>query len=298
MRFRIPPLSTLRLFEAAGRARSFADAAREVGVTASAVSHAIQSLEDWLGATLFARKRGTLRLTPAGAEYHAAVREAFQILTRELPAPRPNGNRLRLTVVPTFAERLLIPRLSAFCARYQEVALSIDTSHRLAKFPGDGFDAGIRLGTGDWPGLFVHRLLTENLVPVCAPGFVPDDTDIATLPDDLLIYVTSTDDGWADFATANGRPRPDPQRGLRVDTMQIALAAATQGMGIALARLPTAADEISKGRLSALSNEPVPCRQSYFFVTAPEAASHPLIQAMLEWLIEEMDRLRTVGGAA
>ncbi|MFZ5692521.1 MAG: LysR substrate-binding domain-containing protein [Pseudomonadota bacterium] len=292
MRFRIPPLSTLRLFEAAGRARSFSDAAKEVGVTASAVSHAIQSLEDWLGAALFARKRGMLRLTPAGVEYHAQVHAALALLSTSAPRRPSHADRLRLTVVPTFAERLLAPRLHEFMGRYPELSLSIDTSHTLAKFPGDGFDAGIRLGTGPWPDLYVRHILTETMVPVCAPGFVAPGFDAGSISDRQMISVTTTDDGWADWCAANGRPAPDPDRGLRVDTMQMALVAASQGMGIALARLPSAAADIEDGTLVMLNSCPVPCRQAYWFVTAMNADPQPIIEALFGWLQDEMERLQ------
>ncbi len=297
MRYRIPPLSTLRLFEAAGRARTFAEAGKEAGVTASAVSHAIQSLEDWLGAALFARKRGALGLTPAGAEYLAAVREAFDVLAAQTPNPRLAASRLRLTAVPTFAERILVPRLPGFFDRYPDLSLSIDTSHRLATFPGDGFDAAIRLGEGPWPGLEARHLLTETLVPVCAPGFSAGGIDMASVADNLLIYTTGTDDGWRDFAAAHGRPAPDPRRGLRVDTMQMALAAAAQGMGIALARLPTASKEVDVGGLMVLSEKPAPCRQSYWFVAPRETIQSAPIQALMGFLLGEMERLRIAAGA-
>ncbi len=286
----------MRLFEAAGRARSFADAAKEAGVTASAVSHAIQSLEDWLGAALFARKRGALRLTPAGTEYLVAVRDAFGILANEVPRPHLGAGRLRLTVVPTFAERILIPRLPGFFERYPDMSLSIDTSHQLAKFPGDGFDAGIRLGAGPWPELHMRHLLTETLMPVCAPDFHAVGTKVVAMPDDFFIHTTGTDAGWGTWAAANGRPPPAPQRGLRVDTMQMALVAAAQGMGVALARLPSAAEEISQGGLTTLSDTPVRCPQSYWFVTAPEALQRAEIEALVGWLADEMDGLQSAAG--
>jgi DNA-binding transcriptional LysR family regulator len=292
MKFRIPPLSTLRLFEAAGRARSFSEAAKEVGVTASAVSHAIQSLEDWLGSALFARKRGMLRLTPAGAEYHAQVHAALSLLSTAGPRRPAHAGKLRLTVVPTFAERLLAPRLHEFLGRYPDLLLSIDTSHTLARFPADGFDAGIRLGAGQWPDVRVRHLLTETMVPVCAPGFVAPGAITDSISDRQMISVTSTDDGWADWCAANGMPAPDPDRGLRVDTMQMALVAASQGMGIALARLPSAVAYIAEAKLVMLGARAVPCRHSYWFVTAMNAAPQPVVEVFYDWLKDHMERLR------
>ncbi|MFN3350517.1 LysR substrate-binding domain-containing protein [Pseudorhodoplanes sp.] len=298
MTFRLPPLSTLRLFEAAGRARSFAEAAKEAGVTASAVSHAVQSLEDWLGAALFAQKRGTLRLTPAGADYHKAVHQAFAALAADLARPEARTDRLRLTIVPTFAERILVPRLQGFAAQHPGLSIAIDTSHRLATFPDDGFDAGIRLGSGNWPGLHVQHLLTETLVPVCAPDLFAASTDLRLVPDDRLISITSTDDGWGDWCAANDRAAPDPEKGLRVDTLQMALTAAAQGMGIAMARLPSVVPELRTGGLMALSDKPVACRQSYWLVAAPGATERPLIAAFSAWLLDEMDRLQLRAGKA
>src|SRR5271156_3316401 len=105
MAHRLPPLNSLRLFECAGRRSSFKLAAEELDITASAVSHGIQSLEDWLGVPLFIRSSRALGLAAAGASYLTGVQKALALLasaTDQVPSSRPRS-RLAMSVTPTFA---------------------------------------------------------------------------------------------------------------------------------------------------------------------------------------------------
>src|ERR1700722_7122047 len=147
---RLPPLNSLRLFEAAGRRSSFKLAAEELDVTASAVSHGIQSLEDWLGVPLLIRSSRALGLTDAAPRYLPAVNKALALWNRppyQLPTSRPRS-RLAMSVTPTFASRILLPRLTRFTAGRPSLRIDLDTSYRTVEFPQDGFDIAIRLGKG------------------------------------------------------------------------------------------------------------------------------------------------------
>ncbi|MBV8513447.1 MAG: LysR family transcriptional regulator, partial [Xanthobacteraceae bacterium] len=146
MAFRLPPLSSLRVFEAAARHRSFRKAADELNLTASAVSHAVQTLENWLGVELFSREARGLRLTSAGEAYAPLVNQALALLasaTDRVPGRRPTGT-LALSSAPTFASKILVPRLERFTAQFPNVHLTIDTSTRLVDLTLDDFDVAIR----------------------------------------------------------------------------------------------------------------------------------------------------------
>ena len=206
---RLPPLNSLRLFEAAGRRSSFKSAAEELDITASAVSHGIQSLEDWLGVPLFVRSSRALGLTEAGASYLPAVQKALASLasgTDQVPSSRPRS-RLAMSVTPTFAARLLLPRLTRFTATRPSLRIDLDTSYRTVEFPRDGFDVAIRLGKGEWPGLSAVPLLNEVLVPVCSPVLLQKLDRPTSLCDAPLIHLTRVSEDWDSWARITGLRR-------------------------------------------------------------------------------------------
>lgn len=285
MAYRLPPLKSLRLFEAAGRLGSFKLAAEELFLTPSAVSHGIQALEQWLGLPLFLRGHRSLTLTEEGIAYLAEVRQALDILaaaTDRLAAGRPRG-RLAVTMAPSFGLRWLLPRLPGFRARYPQIDVSVDTAFRLADFPRDGFDCAIRMGRGGWPGQLAAPLVTEQLVPVCAPALAAEVPSVEALKRLPLLHVTTVTDDWAAWLG-----EPPPSGGLRFDTINMALEAAARGLGIALGRLPLVADDLAAGRLVAVLGPPRPSSVGYWFVTSPDAMTRPEVAAFHDWLRQEL----------
>jgi DNA-binding transcriptional LysR family regulator len=287
---RLPPLNSLRLFEAAGRHLSFRSAAEELNVTASAVSHGIQSLEDWLGVPLLARKNRALSLTDAGLSYLPVVREVLTLLASasdQIPAKSPRL-KLALSVSPTFASRLLLPRLSRFTARRHGLQVDIDTSQRSVEFPRDGFDLAIRRGDGQWDGLAAFPLLTETLVPVCSPELLQRLGPLESVCDAPLIHLTIVKEDWAAWAHLTGQSNPDCKRGLRVDTIQMTIDAALQGLGIALGRRPLIDQELEAGHLVTVGLPAARAKGGYWIVALPETMSRPEIIEFREWLEGEL----------
>ena len=157
MALRLPPLASLRLFEAAGRHQSFKLAAEELHLTPGAVGHGIVALERWLGVTLFERRTNGVVLTEAGRDYLAFVSEALATIavgTRRLPNAR-GLRRITISAAPTFALRWLVPRLPSFRERHPDVSLVIDTSPRQVGLPVDNVDLAIRMARA--PGRTWHR---------------------------------------------------------------------------------------------------------------------------------------------
>lgn len=290
MTHRLPPLNNLRLFEASGRHRSFKRAAEELGITSSAVSHGIQSLEDWLGMTLFLRAGSQLTLTESGARYLPAVRDALTLLARasdRIPRQRPSRT-LAISVPPSFAARMLLPRLSGFTALHPTLQLDIDTSYHYVDFPRDGFDCAIRLGTGSWPGLAVASLMTETLVPVCAPE-LREALGPTPLPCDArLIHLTSVSEDWAAWAEVTGIGPVDCRRGLMVDTIEIAIDAAVQGLGVALGRRPIIDRELKQGSLVTLDWPTREASARYWLAAPPEVMTRIEIASFCRWLQREL----------
>ena len=194
---RLPSLNALRAFEAAGRHLSFTRAAEELHVTQAAVSHQIKSLEEQLGIRMFRRGPRGLLLTDAGQSYLPDVREAFQRLTFATDRLLEDDARgaITVSVLPSFAARWLVPRLTRFRADHPDVEVRVSADDRLADFDRDDVDEAIRYGRGDYPGLKSDRFLSEELFPVCSPDLLarlpldrPEDLGRHTLlHDDMRI---------------------------------------------------------------------------------------------------------------
>lgn len=292
MPYRLPPLSTLRLFEAAGRHLSFKLAAEELKITPSAVSHGIQSLEDWLGVALFARGHRSLVLTRAGAAYLPRVREALKLLataTDAVHGRRPSG-RLSVSVAPSFGLRWLIPNLPRFSDSHPDVEVTLDTSYRQIEFPRDGVDLAIRMGRGDWPDLYSACLVVEDLVPVCAPGLADSIGAAADLAGQTLLHVTNVTEDWAVWARLAGLDSLalDLHRGLRFDTIHMALEAAAQGLGVAIGRLPLIAADLASGRLVPVLAPPRRGQTGYWLMAGRESLARPEVLSFRNWICAEL----------
>jgi DNA-binding transcriptional LysR family regulator len=299
MAYRLPPLNNLRLFEAAGRHQSFKRAAQELGITASAVSHGIQALEDWLGVALFLRTSRGLALSEPGAHYLLAARETLTSLAKaseRIPRQRPSRS-LSMSVSPTFAARLLLPRLPRFMAMHPALRLEIDTSFSVVEFPRDGFDFAIRLGKGAWPGLAATALLPETLVPVCSPQLRDLLGPAPALCDARLIHLTTVTEDWESWAAATGRGTLDCRRGLMVDTIEIAIDAAVQGLGVALGRRPIVDRELSAGSLVTLGLPAITATTCYWLTAPPEVMTRLEIASFARWLHRELADLTHASAA-
>jgi len=289
MAYRLPPLNALRMFEAAGRHLSFKLAAEELNVTPSAVSHGIRSLEDWLGVSLFARARRGLVLTGAGAAYLPSVRHVLELLakaTEAVPGRRPSG-RLAVSVAPSFGLRWLVPNLPRFSEKYPDIEVSLDTAHRHVEFPRDGIDLAIRMGRGNWPDLYAVCLAKEELVPVCAPALAatirtPQDLGAAT-----LLHVANVTEDWDSWCALADVHLENPRRGLRFDTIHMALEAAAQGLGVAIGRLPLIAADVAAGRLVPVLAPPRRCATAYWLVAGRESLARPEVVAFRNWIRDE-----------
>ena len=206
MAYRLPPLNSLRLFEAAGRHLSFKAAAEELNLTPSAISHGVLTLEAWLGVDLFLRGNRTLTLTAAGAAYLPQVRAALEMIvgaSNAVPGRKPTG-RLAVSVSPTFGVRWLLPRLVRFSDRHPDIEVSVDTNHRLVEFPRDGIDVAIRMGRGDWPGLDATCLVRKSLVPVCAPRLAAKIRSADDLASKVLLHVVDAREDWGAWSKLAG----------------------------------------------------------------------------------------------
>jgi len=294
MAFRLPPLSSLRVFEAAARHNSFRKAAEELNLTASAVSHGIQTLEGWLGVELFHRGSRGLRLSGAGEIYAPLVNQALSLLakaTDQLPGRKATGT-LSVSSAPTFANKILLPRLERFAAQFPDIRVTIDTSQRVVDLTLDDFDVAIRHAPAKKPAPNWTLLALETLMPVCSPSLKREfgaATDADLLARAPLIHVTAVSSDWNHWFRTSGMPVPPAiDSGLRVDTVQMAFDAAMRGLGIVLGRRPLVDADIESGRLVALVSQTISSGTGYWLVTSQADFQKPEVKLFRQWLLSEL----------
>jgi LysR family transcriptional regulator, glycine cleavage system transcriptional activator len=293
MALRLPPLSSLRVFEAAARHKSFRKAADELNLTASAVSHGIQTLENWLGVELFAREPRGLRLTTAGQVYAPLVNQALSVLakaTDQLPGRKATGT-LSLSCAPTFASMILLPRLEKFLATHPDVRLTVDTSHRMVDLTLDEFDVAVRYSPTEKAAANGILLMAETLQPVCSPALrrqygALDASLLASAP---LVHVMTAPSDWHYWFRASGVQEPASiDAGLRFDTIHLALDAARRGLGIVLGRSPLVDDDIARGTLVPLAADPIASGSGYWLISSPTEFQKPEVKAFANWIVSEL----------
>lgn len=307
---RLPPLNALRAFEAAARLLSFKNAARELHVTAGAVSHQIKLLEDYLGMPLFRRLTRALELTPEAAAMLPHVQEGLQSLVLAVQKARARGGMQALTVVspPNFAARWLIPRLSRFTTTHPDVELHVASrpsmidgreDDEMAPTPPDGAEdapvAMIRFGDGRYPGSRVDRVFSATYVPVCSPKLMAGKHPLRT-PQDLRFHTLLHDDtvveedarpSWSDWLGSAGIRDIDASRGPHFSDASLAFEAALEGMGVALVMKPLVRSDIEAGRLAIPFDLASPASYAYYLVTPESRSGDTATAAFREWLLAE-----------
>jgi len=292
MPLRLPPLATLRIFEAAARLKSFKSAAAELGLTPSAVSHGMDTLEKWLEARLFERSGRAIDLTPIGRQYLPYVAEGLSMIAvgTERITSGPDRRRVAVSVAPTFAAEWLVPRLGRFTSRYPDISVVIDTSHRQALFPLDGVDLAIRMGKGPWPGTTSHLLLREALVPVGSPDYVKGLTDAEGALDwarAVLLHVSSVEHDWPTWLAGACIDVPEPRGHVYFDTAHLAVSAAAQGLGLAIGRDPLVSALLQSGRLVRAAPCAVDIETGYWLASPAGEETRREIRAFQRWVLSE-----------
>src|SRR6185437_9009315 len=236
---RLPAMQALRAFEATARTGSLTRAAEQLSLTHGAVSHQIKSLEEELGVALLERAGRGVRLTDEGERFAARVRIALAEIAEAVreAGDRRNPRQLRITVLPSFAARWLLPRIGRFIAAHREIDVDVRASNALADFRREDLDLGIRHGLGDWPGLVVEKLMEDAYIPVCSPRLARGR--LPKVPADLARHTLLRSDGelWKPWFEAAGLDWEEPARGPMFSDSSHTLQAAIEGQGVALTRI-------------------------------------------------------------
>ncbi|WP_339531425.1 MULTISPECIES: transcriptional regulator GcvA [unclassified Pseudomonas] len=289
----LPPTATLRAFEVATRHATFTSASEELHITQSAVSHQLKYLEDIWGLKLFERGK-SLTLTPAGAALAPIVREFFMSLEATLAELREHKGRVRVKISTTYSYALkwLLPRLSSLAQQHPEILVTLDTSDKAIKFSSTDPDVAIRLGTGNYPGLYSEFLFREHIFPVASPELLKR-FGLPRQPAELLRYPLLTRDGadlvpkWEIWFQHVGLGIYTLQESVRFADTNMTVEAALLGQGIALARSGHVEAQIAAGSLVKLFNVPFPSPVAYYFVCPKGIEAQPHIAIFRHWLSEQ-----------
>lgn len=302
---RLPPLNTLRVFDAVVRHMSFTRAASELGMTQAAVSYQIKLLEERVGAPLFQRLTRKLVLTDAGRRLAPVVEDVFQRLRAAFSSlSGRNDGVLAISSVITFTTNWLVPRIGKFQMAWPEIAVRLETDSRLVDFTREEFDIGIRGGRvarGVWPGLASYLLISVDLMAFCTPellaryGPVNSPADLLRMPligefNPDASYPAGIEADWRSWFQAAGLPNVEiPPLKSRFATQQLEAAAALTGQGVALLTPEFFRTEIDSGRLVPLTPVRVQDVESYYLVCQAARRDVPKIKAFREWILQELD---------
>ena len=295
----LPSLNALLAFETAARHQSFTRAARELGVTQTAVSHQVRALENELGTPLFRRTPQRVDLTAEGQAWAAELLVVFARL-------REVSNRLRQTravtrplvsvsIIPSFGSRWLVPRLGRFLDQHSEVDVRISATERLVDFALEPVDIGIRYGLGGYAGLRSTKLADDSLVVVASPAIASKRS--RWRPKDLgseMLIQDDFPDAWTRWFEARRLALPSGARQSQLTDSSMLVEAAVRGQGVALARWSLAVDELRLGRLTLLFPQvpPMETGLAYYLVSPRETLRRVAVAAFRDWVIAEAAGLR------
>jgi LysR family glycine cleavage system transcriptional activator len=281
------PLGALRVFEAVAARLSFSAAADALSVTPAAVSQQIKSLEDYLQVPLFRRDGRRVEVTDEGLELLPGVRSGLEQLEAALQHIRQHqrGGPLQVSLLASFLQMWLLPRIRAFRRKWPDVHLRFHTSRELVDFARAPIHVALRFGRGDYPNLHVEKFLDEWMVPVAHPdlikqyGLLDRGTDLEKVP-----LLDSDDEPWRVWQQSDAQ-RMWRLRAPNIDDSAGLLAAAEEGLGFALTRWTIVARALQKGTLKLAGTEVLPYGSSYYFVCPLPYLAMPKVAQFREWLL-------------
>jgi LysR family glycine cleavage system transcriptional activator len=311
--YRLPSLNALRVFEAAARHLSFKEAANELSITQAAVSHQIKSLEEYLGVELFRRAGRGVQLTEAARACLPRLREGFDSLAAAVETMRERAAEtdLLITAPPVFTARWLMPRLADFAKREPKIELRVFASSKMVDAGAldsptlvSGLDlredvsgVEIHLGVGHYPGYRADHLFGVSMIAVANPDVVEGKVPLRT-PADLAHHTLLHDDAMELVAGGNAwlrwlqnagvAERVDASHGPRFSSNILALEAASQKLGVALALRPLVDADLQSGRLCAPFEVEMKPQSAYYLVCPEVVADRPPVAAFRKWLLEQV----------
>jgi LysR family glycine cleavage system transcriptional activator len=300
----MPPLSALRAFEAAARHLSLTLAARELNVTAGALSHQIRGLEDFLGVKLFERRVRAIALTAAGKQLYPGLQTGFGQIREAVAtlAAKHNPDVLVVSTSPGFTSKWLAPRLYRFAPVFPDVDVRISSSLNNANFTSDGVDVAVRnmiIDPAPDPALAIERLADISFIAVCSPRLIKEHGpirrpgDLARMPliHDETLSLRGASPEWSEWFKAAHVDDVDLRRGLRFNSADHALDAAGEGAGVLLAHNILAYDDLRTGRLVIPVDFALDSGRAFHLVWAKGRKPSAAADAFRRWIKDEIAAL-------
>ena len=280
------PLGALRVFEAVATHLNFSAAAEALNVTPAAVSQQIKSLESYVQVPLFRRNGRRVEITEEGIELLPAVRAGLDRLESAVHLIKQRGRSgpLQITLLTSFLQIWLVPRIRSFRRKHPDIELRFHTSSEMVDFSRTPIHVGIRFGRGNYPNLHTEKLLDDWIVPVGTPqlikqhGMIERGADLSRYP-----LLEGDDPPWRiwqktaeEISWQSRPPTIDDTAGL--------LVAAEEGLGFVLARWTMVARSLQKGTLKMASREALPYGSAYYFVCPEKYLTLPKVARFRDWL--------------
>ena len=287
------PLRAITVFHTAARAGSVSRAAQELGVTPSAVSQQIASLEVHLGTSLMVKSGRRVVLTEAGERYFEMIAENIDRIADATQSVRGylSSKSLSVRATPSLSTKWLLPRLNRFLDANPGLDVRIDATSEPTDFAREGVDIEIRHGEGNWYGLFVEGLAEERFLPVCAPTLcAPGALEPSDLPSYRLIHSVKSQMQWGRWFAAAGVATTAAWRRVLFDRSHMAIDAAVNGIGIALESDLMMWRELQDGTLVCPLRLPPPAsRVTQWLVCPHDRLRRRRIRTFLDWVRAERD---------
>ncbi len=296
----LPSFSALRAFESAAKLGSFKQAAEALNLSTSAISHQIRALEREIGESLFERHGNGVVMTNAAKQYLKVVGSAFDQLekgTQSIQRKHHKGT-LQISLLSSLSTLWLIPQLDNFNQKYPGINIELIDNAELIDFTSSRIDAAIRYdfsGTGEWPGLVAHPLIEECIFPVCSPAYLKKHPDVVQLdwkPEHTLLINSRHEDEWDSWVNqleveAGSRARAHQTV---LDTSNMTLMAAKNGLGVALGRTPFLDQYLENSELVRIHHGIQRRGYRHFLVYPPNSANNADLIQFRDWIVSSAKR--------
>lgn len=286
------PLLGLRAFEATARHLSVSKAALELCVTPGAISQQVKLLENSVGVALLQRKGRSIDLTDAGQVLRPQLTQALDLMSLALDsiARSKNNTTLKLILLPTLAEKWLMPRLARFHGNHPELDIQIMTSFRDIELDAEGVDMASWVGAALPPGVAGVRLFDDEFLPVCSPALLKGRSRLVK-PRDLakftLLHSVHRIDDWHKWLTLAGERDLKPAHNLSFGNASLAIQAALEGVGVATVQVEYVKTNFAAGTLVAPFELKVRSKSGYYLVWPATRTVNTAFGLFRDWILQE-----------
>ena len=287
----IPPFAALRAFEALARRKSLRAAGDELGISASAISHQLNALEENLGKKLLFKRGNRLHFTEAGGHLAVELGEGLDLLEKasQRASGRHHKPHITISMFQSLSELWMIPLLTAYHRLNPETTVSVVTEPDIQDADFGSIDLAICYDRHPAANTGLPFLMSETIEPVASQGYLSISAPVrkpADIVEHMLIHCCSAPDEWQQWSQQNEISLSGARHWLQVDTRAAALQAAEQGLGLAMGRKPLSDLALSRRRIVEVFNAPVATGMAYYLNAARHHKPSSRIADFQQWLMD------------